>query len=271
MTPRACALFLLCATFTVTLRASAEERDIDHRAKAQLDRGVSAYEEGNYDEAIAAFREGHAIDPHPTLLYAWAQAERKSGRCERARELYAEFLKGPISTAQRAAAEENAARCEPAPPPAEPGPTPAPGANRAGTPPIHGTQEPRAPSPAREPRPERALPGAPVPFYLDVPGDLLALSGLTALAVGTGFFVSVSEREKDLERGATGRSYGSHADRLEGVKRDRVIAISTIGGGAALLGSGVLRYLLRDSAPEGTTLDAALTPDTAALVARGWF
>jgi hypothetical protein len=110
-----------------------------------------------------------------------------------------------------------------------------------------------------------------VPFYLDVPGDLLALSGLTALAVGTGLFVSVSGREKDLERGATGRSYGSHADRLQSVKRDRVLAISAIGGGAALLGSGVLRYLLRDSTPAGTTFDAALTPDTAALVARGRF
>jgi hypothetical protein len=38
-----------------------------------------------------------------------------------------------------------------------------------------------------------------------------------------------------------------------------------------LLGSGVLRYLLRDSTPAGTTFDAALTPDTAALVARGRF
>jgi len=101
-------------------------------AKVVLDEGLALYEARSYAQALAAFRRGYALDPHPDFLYAMAQAERLSGDCRAASEDYRRFLKADPPAHEASLARENLAKCDaitsaepvlvPPPPPVVPAP-----------------------------------------------------------------------------------------------------------------------------------------------------
>ncbi|MCA9720603.1 MAG: hypothetical protein KC468_38425, partial [Myxococcales bacterium] len=88
-----------------------ESNAIDLEAKAHLDRALELYTAGEYEEAIREFRSGYAIDPSPMFLFAWAQAERLTGDCLRAAELYRRFIATDPPEQQVAAAEAHIDSC----------------------------------------------------------------------------------------------------------------------------------------------------------------
>jgi tetratricopeptide (TPR) repeat protein len=88
-------------------------------AQDHLTRGLRLYDVQQYDEAIAEFRAGYAIEPNPQFLYALGQALRKKGDCAAAVESYRAYLRTAPAERQAQAAEDQITRCEAtmAPPP----------------------------------------------------------------------------------------------------------------------------------------------------------
>ena len=71
------------------------------RAKAHYERGVAAYDSGQYDRAIQAFTSAHALDPAPVLLYNVAQSYRKKGEAASALVFYRRYLEAAPAAEDR--------------------------------------------------------------------------------------------------------------------------------------------------------------------------
>lgn len=101
-------------------------RTMKPEARAALDRGIAAYEKGDFDAASAALREAIAVEPHPDLYYTLGQSERRAGRCDEAADAYRAFLASNPPATEADLARGNIARCVPAAPPPKPSGDPAP-------------------------------------------------------------------------------------------------------------------------------------------------
>lgn len=75
-------------------------------------RGHDAYSRRDYATAISELEAAYAIEPNPLLLYARAQAERFSGNCKTALELYQRFLDADPAEEHRRLTETNVVHCE---------------------------------------------------------------------------------------------------------------------------------------------------------------
>jgi tetratricopeptide (TPR) repeat protein len=204
-------------------------------APSDVAAGEKAWSEGRWDDASEAFARAYERTKDPTYLYARAQAEREAGRCERAIELYEEFLAHSESAEAKAAASEyieacraelaEAAPVEPPPPVAPPPPT-------------------VEPPPAVEPSPETD-PEAPRRWYRDPWGGALVGVGLAASITGAAL-VGVAYRDASAAADAgDDRAFGEALDRAQRLERGGAIALS-IGG--ALIVAGVVRWAIVGSA-----------------------
>jgi tetratricopeptide (TPR) repeat protein len=85
-------------------------------AKRLFEVGQAHYDLGEYDEAIAAFREAYEISSAPALLYNIAQAHRLKSDCPRALQVYRHFVRLDPNSPHRLSAETHvatlAAQCE---------------------------------------------------------------------------------------------------------------------------------------------------------------
>jgi tetratricopeptide (TPR) repeat protein len=268
---RFCSALLVALLCCATARAADAPKARD--AQLLLERGASLYREGRYEEAIAAYQQGYEIEPNAAFLYAWAQAERQGGDCPSAITLYERFLREELSPAQRAAAEQNLERCrqEPVVAPASVAPAPPPART------VEARPSPAPPAAVTRPSPADPAP-APVsmysPWYTDFWGGALSLSGLSAAAVGAGFYMSSLSRQDQTEAGAQGDfpgSYDQHEGELRRARQDRIVGVVGIGVGAALLTAGVVRYLTRAPSPETATLGLSIASDSVAAVGQVTF
>jgi tetratricopeptide (TPR) repeat protein len=73
--------------------SAAPVTDAHERARALFDRGQVQYALGEYDQAIALFREAYELSSAPILLFNIAQAHRLKGDCAHAVELYRHFVR----------------------------------------------------------------------------------------------------------------------------------------------------------------------------------
>ena len=99
---------------------------VPNKARALADKGRAAHQAGDYDAAIAAFKEAYVLAPSPGLLFNIAQAYRLAGNCDEASWMYRRFLDtGPIGLGRKLAEQHLAAvekcstgalRVEPPPP-----------------------------------------------------------------------------------------------------------------------------------------------------------
>ncbi len=106
------ALALLCATNASIARAeppepapSSSTGDAKTHAKRLFEQGQAHYDLGEYDEAIAAFREAYEISSAPALLFNIAQSHRLKGDCARALQVYRHFVRLDPDSSHRVAAE----------------------------------------------------------------------------------------------------------------------------------------------------------------------
>ena len=69
------------STFTSTSSPTPPPTDLDPRpvARALFQKGISAYDAGNYDEAISAFTRAYELKPHPAVLRNIALSELMQG------------------------------------------------------------------------------------------------------------------------------------------------------------------------------------------------
>lgn len=115
--------------------ASADARAEAHRLYAS---GELHYAAGEYEEAIANFREAYELSQAPALLYNLAQARRLNGECRKAIEAYHHFMRLVPDSPNRQEADHHASALEgqcPLAPVALP-PAPAPVAALATPPPA---------------------------------------------------------------------------------------------------------------------------------------
>ena len=101
----------LVAVWCFALSPAAWAQD-DDEARRLFDTGLEAFKDKDYPAAIAALSRSYKLDPEPSTLFAWAQAERLNGNCEKAVPLYRKFLATNPKLDQSQLVRENLALCE---------------------------------------------------------------------------------------------------------------------------------------------------------------
>lgn len=244
-------------------RAVAAPTDVLHHPSAlkHFEKAQKRFDEEDYAGAIPELKAAYAIEPNPMLLYAWAQAERLDGDCQRAIELYERFLEKEPAQGQRQLAEANIADCEAEL--ADRGePTPAP------------TTDPLVDAEPTEDLEPSAPPDGEPPWHRDwVAGTLLGVGA--ASLIGGGVLLGVGKAEVDSSVDASSEeAYFDQAD--AGQAKFAAGAVLTSIGGALIVGGivrlGILRARARKRASAGRAAVGVLYgPRGATLVLGGRF
>src|SRR5215468_11101614 len=113
---------VLAAVSLMGVAGSADARPKRRDAKAAFDRGVVAYQKGNFQGASEALGKSFELERDVDTLFAWAQAERKLEHCDKAIDLYQQLLTFNLPSANRMAVENKLVECrtiiaQQAPPP----------------------------------------------------------------------------------------------------------------------------------------------------------
>ena len=179
-----------------------------------FERAQGHFNDGNYAAAAAELEAAYAIEPSPKLLYAWAQAERYAGSCEKAVTLYEQFIATGPDEAGRRAAEEKMRECD-----------------------ASGTDEP---GPKSTPNGEADDDDAEIkPAYRDWLGATFVGLGV-ATGVAGGVLLGIGRQEVVTSPGAP-----SEDDYFDEVAAGRTkytagIVLASVGG--ALILAGIIRY-----------------------------
>jgi tetratricopeptide (TPR) repeat protein len=244
--PRArIALAVVLAVVSLAAARSADARPKRRDAKAAFDRGVAAYQKGNYQGASDALAKSFELERDVDTLFAWAQTERKLEHCDKAIELYEQLLTFNLPAANRSAVEGKLFECReivgqqkpssPAPsPPSEPAPPAPPAPAPSGpavTPPAAAVAP--APAPVNPPGPEaRAEPHAPYVFYKDPVALGLGGAGVVAAGIGIGFLVAAHSASNDAKTAST---YQQVQD-----DNHKVDQRNNLGGGGLIVGAALV-------------------------------
>ncbi len=84
----------------------------DPEAKRHLERGATFFDAKQYAEAVNEFEAGFRVEPDPSFLFAWAQAERLRGNCRGALPVYRRLLRSRPSPRQEAIAKHHLVLCQ---------------------------------------------------------------------------------------------------------------------------------------------------------------
>lgn len=218
-------------------------------AKARIEKATTLHAEGKFKEALDELTIAYALDPKPELLYAIGQVHVQLGDCTSAISFYERFLASKPAPGPAAAAREAITTCKTAPPePKEPPPDPDPGVT---TPPPAADPEP---TPTPPPVAEQPA-GGPGPWYTDKLGDALVGGGIVLGVVSVIFYQGARGKLDDAEAAPT---YDEHESLVSDAKSQRNMAVGFAIGGAALIGAGVARYIMRDTGAESKSV--AVTP-----------
>ena len=227
----------LLALLILTPCIAAAQEGTDARARELYLRGDRLYNEGRYEEAVAAFRESYELSGRALLQFNLANAYERLGRYEEALDALRRYaphapvaeegqIRARIENLSRRAEEQAAAESGP-PPPADPADPP-----------------PTTPEPAPEPTPsgggDAALMGA--------GGALLGL-GVVLAAGGAVFGVmALDARDQvDVECAAVGDDYFCTAAAAGALSDDSTYAaLADVGVfvGAAVATTGVILLIL---------------------------
>jgi hypothetical protein len=82
------AALLLCPGATHAQPASSDQSDL----RIVMRKGKTAYDLGNFEEAIKYFKQAYAMQPHEAHLYNIAQAYRQAGDCRNALFFYKRYI-----------------------------------------------------------------------------------------------------------------------------------------------------------------------------------
>ncbi|MBV8759020.1 MAG: hypothetical protein JO257_17155 [Deltaproteobacteria bacterium] len=221
-------------------------------AKKEFDRGVKAYDAGDFDAAVDAMSKSYGLEKDPETLFAWAQAERKLDNCDKAIELYKELLGFDLPPENKQVIQQNLGECkqlvadkkkgghaEPAQPDATPppdvdkadaaGPPPPTTAATPASAPVTATSEPT--TDASE---DRA-------WWKDPVGDGLVLVGIGGLAFGGVELMNASKADSD-KRKAT--SYADFKQLEKKAHDDGELGVIAAGAGGGLIVLGVIWYAM---------------------------
>ncbi|MEZ4401183.1 MAG: tetratricopeptide repeat protein [Kofleriaceae bacterium] len=109
--PRISALVVMVGTLSPLAPARADVPEV-----AALEAAAeAAFRDGDYAEALHDFERLYRLAPRSELLFAIGRCYQELGRCDRAAEVFADYLASGPDPAARAAAEDRMAACRPAP------------------------------------------------------------------------------------------------------------------------------------------------------------
>jgi tetratricopeptide (TPR) repeat protein len=235
---------LLCAS------AAADPRS---EAKAHVKKATEHHTAGRFQQALDELLAAYKVDPQRDLLYAIAQVYAKLENCDDAVIYYELFLDTGPEAKATAAAREAIAACK---------------QKIAAKPP-----EPPPPAPPNEPvaKPEPVVApvqvDAPRRWYLDKLGAGLVGTGVLGGVVAVIFYRGASS---DIDAAATATNYGESERLVDSASGKRTFAVIAGGAGIALLGAGVVRYVMvRGSAKQERRLSLVPTDGGAAITWGG--
>lgn len=233
-------------------------------AKQHFDRGATHYAAGHYDKAAVELRASFEAGHSSRSLFAWAQAERLSGHCDRAVPLYRRLLRRELSAVQTRKARAAMALCE-----GEESATAGEESTPAGEEPLSpgepSTTQGQKPGPtatATVPPPAVAVtvgtksqpsPPTEAPIAAEGQSDhhwigpvAVGSAGIIALGAGIGLWMS-ARSEADLAGEATdSASFLEHRDHAN--SRQSLAGVSVAAGGV-LCGAAVAWWFLQDDEP----------------------
>jgi hypothetical protein len=217
--------------FIVASSASAFA-DAKEQAKEHIDKATTFHGEGKFKDALDALTVAYTLDPRPELLYAIAQMHVQLGNCPQAITFYERFLtsKPRPAPGPAAAAKEAIETCKAQPPPVE---------VKTEPPPVEPPPAPAVEKPLPPPQHDGGK-----PWYKDVIGDALVISGVGFTIASIVFFRGMSGKLDDADNAAT---YPEVDDLRDEAAGKRNLGIGFAVGGLALIGAGVARYMLRDT------------------------
>lgn len=230
------AAWLGLAVLLVTSTAALAEPKED--ARPHIERATKAHQAGKFDEALVELQAAYTIDPQPDLLFAIGQVYTKLGRCTEASDAYKRYLAAGANPKAAPVVQQAIEACKPSA-----GTEPAPAPTTAAAPP--------APSPT--PRPVSGH----SPWYRDVVGDVLVVGGVVSLAAGIFVYRGAVT---DLDSAEHAPTHDRYVDLVDGARSKRLVSVALIGGGVALAGAGVLRFVLHGRRSSSEVRRVTLAP-----------
>ena len=235
-------------------------------ARSEYEKGLSAYNLGNFDVAIAAFSKAYEISQAPGLLFNIAQSHRLKKDYERAIYFYQTYLRLKPDAANRADVEERIKESQD---------LVAKQKEQDSKPPV-GTVTPEGNPTQKEPtvnvnivNPKVEGPGN--AQSLMTAGMATAGAGGALIITGVVFGRMASNAEKELnELNAQGGTWTqAHQDQYDAGKRNNLIAIIAFVGGGAAVATGATLYVLGMLKKKNATVAVNPTPG-GSTVAVGW-
>ena len=277
------ALISLAALLAFAAPARAAPRS--RAAKAQFAKGVAAYRKDDYAGASAAFGKSYAVEVDVETLFAWAQAERKQGDCEKAIVLYGKLLVSKLPAANKTVVRDQLEECERIIADDQTAARAAAGkatAERAEADRGRQAEADRA-AKADADRDARAkadraaalqFANPPVvttssPWYDDGLGDTLAILGIAS--VGVGIAMLMSGHAADADSRSPSLTYQQFLALDDKAKSRGTLGVIAGGAGAGLLVLGVIRYATRSTGDEKTNVTAWLGGGGGVLAVAGRF
>lgn len=245
---------LLAVSLLATSAAAAPK---GRAAKKEFDKGVVAYQKGEFAAASTALGKSYKLEPDTETLFAWAQSERQQNKCESAIDLYNKLLALDMPAENKDAVRVKLDECKTiiaakAPKVVEPPPREEPVVE-----PVPVVVEPPPRIVTRETR---------KPWYKDPIGDSLAIAGVVSLGVGGYFLYAAKQAEdKSFESDAV---FAEQQDKAE--SRGRLGVVFGVAGGVLIV-SGIVRYVTRPSTQESTQLTGWVTESSGGVAAVGRF
>ena len=227
----------------VTAGPSSDGLLSDPEAQKHFKAAQAAFNDGNYEVASKELEKAFLIEPADALLYPWAQAERFSGHCKVAIDLYEKFLATEPSDNFRVAAEENLERCQEEIDQANAAvaaqeesdeDTKVEPLDDGGDEVAKHEPEPRDTKPDRSKKKDRK-------WYHDPVGGVLTGLGVAGVAAGGALLGVSASRAGDVGTEDTNQDY-LDARRSATTLRNAGAGVLSVGG--ALLIAGIVRYAL---------------------------
>lgn len=242
----------IVATVVVALAMAAPARaqaQAEPDAKELFVQAERHFDLGEYEEAIAGYREAYRIDPRPGLLYNLGQAYRLLGDCVTAARMYRNFLRLAPESKYRAVAEENLASleaCEQERIAAGVKP-----ATSEGSEPEAVVEDAPPPPPVEEPAPEPEVQPQPLPKgpARDVAGAHpwrpfgigTAVAGAALAGVGAYLSVRAAQASREVSDAYREGAAWSDIEAIDARGRDQEVAGGVLlGVGSALAIAGVV-------------------------------
>lgn len=290
--------FMLAAVLLASTTAAAQPKpdapQTDEQkkaeAKALYDKGINHYNLGEFDPAIAAFRQAYGISSAPGLLFNIAQAFRLKKDYEQASYFYTTYLRLKPDAPNRADVEARIAEMK----------TLLEDQKKLGTSPPVGTVNPEGDTGNKvtTPTTTTTTPTKPAVTVGQVdpggqagegdqsdqgddvpvadPGATMKKAGIATMAVGGALVITgiifgrmASSAESDLNALNMGGTW-TQADQDtydSGQRNNKIAIVSLVVGGAAVVTGGALYFLGRS---KSSTSVAIVPTRTGTTVAVGW-